>query len=54
VETALAHIIGDKAEQAYRRRDALEKRCRLMDSWAAYCEPGRAGKIVKFAARAPI
>jgi Phage integrase family len=26
VETALAHVIGDKAEQAYRRSDALEKR----------------------------
>ncbi len=26
IETALAHVIGDKAEQAYRRSDALEKR----------------------------
>ena len=26
VETALAYVIGDKAEQAYRRSDALEKR----------------------------
>jgi len=25
-ETALAYVIGDKAEQAYRRSDALEKR----------------------------
>jgi hypothetical protein len=24
-ETALAHVIGDKAEQAYCRSDALEK-----------------------------
>ncbi len=24
-ETALAHVIGDKAEQAYRRSDTLEK-----------------------------
>jgi integrase len=37
VETALAHVIGDKAEQAYRRRDALEKRRSLMNDWAAYC-----------------
>jgi hypothetical protein len=37
-ETALAHVIGDKAEQAYRRSDALEKRRRLMEAWAAYCE----------------
>ena len=39
VETALAHVIGNKAEQAYRRGDALEKRRKLMDAWAAYCEP---------------
>jgi integrase len=37
IETALAHVIGNKAEQAYRRRDALEKRRLLMDDWAAYC-----------------
>lgn len=39
IETALAHVIGDKAEQAYRRSDALEKRRQLMDEWAAYCVP---------------
>lgn len=32
-ETALAHVIGDKAEQAYRRGDALEKRRKLMAAW---------------------
>lgn len=36
-ETALAHVIGDKAEQAYRRGDALEKRRALMQAWADYC-----------------
>lgn len=45
-ETALAHVIGDKAEQAYRRGDALEKRRKLMEAWAAYCEPRAAGDIV--------
>ena len=39
VETALAYVIGDKAEQAYRRSDALEKRRKLMEAWASYCEP---------------
>lgn len=39
IETALAHVIGDKAEQAYRRSDALDKRRKLMETWAAYCEP---------------
>jgi integrase len=48
VETALAHVIGDKAEQAYRRSDALEKRRRLMDAWAAYCMKSRTGKVVTF------
>jgi hypothetical protein len=38
-DTALAHVMGDKAEQAYRRSDALEKRRKLMEAWAAFCEP---------------
>lgn len=45
VETALAHVIGDKAEQAYRRSDALEKRRKLMCAWESYCQP-RAGNVV--------
>jgi integrase len=48
IETALAHVIGDKAEQAYRRRDALEKRRSLMDDWAAYCAAPKNGKVVAF------
>jgi integrase len=36
-EAALAHVIGDAAEQAYRRGDALEKRRALMEAWANYC-----------------
>jgi len=39
-EHALAHVIGDKAEQAYRRSDALARRRELMDAWARYCESG--------------
>ena len=34
-ETALAHTIGNKAEAAYRRGDALEKRRAMMEAWAA-------------------
>lgn len=45
-ETALAHVIGDKAEHAYRRGDALDKRRALMDAWAAYCEPKAGGNVV--------
>ena len=38
IETALAHVIGDKAdEQAYRRDDALEKRRKLMEAWGRFC-----------------
>jgi integrase len=48
VETALAHVLGDKTEQAYRRSDALEKRRKLMEAWAAYCEPSRDGKVIRF------
>jgi integrase len=37
VEASLAHTIGGKVEQAYRRGDLFEKRCRLMGAWAAFC-----------------
>jgi excisionase family DNA binding protein len=37
-EHALAHVIGDKAEQAYRRSDALMRRRELMDAWARHCQ----------------
>jgi integrase len=36
-EAALAHVVGDAAEQAYRRADALEKRRSLMKAWAEFC-----------------
>jgi integrase len=51
-EAALAHVIGDKAEQAYRRSDALEKRRALMEAWAAHCEPKDAGNIIALKTRA--
>jgi integrase len=35
-EMALAPVIADKTEAAYRRGDLFEKRRRLMDAWAAY------------------
>jgi integrase len=38
IEMALAHTIKDKAEAAYRRGDALDKRRRLMAEWSRYCE----------------
>ncbi|HXP05812.1 MAG TPA: integrase, partial [Stellaceae bacterium] len=38
IEMALAHAVGDKVEAAYRRGDLFDKRRRLMEAWAAYCE----------------
>lgn len=35
-EMALAHIIGDKTEKAYRRGDLFDKRRRMMIDWASY------------------
>jgi integrase len=37
VEMALAHVVSDKVEAAYRRGDLFEKRRKLMDAWASYC-----------------
>jgi integrase len=39
-EMALAHTISNAVEAAYRRGDLLDKRRRLMDSWAAFCRGG--------------
>ncbi len=36
-EAALAHVVGGRVEQAYRRSDSLAKRRVLMDEWADYC-----------------
>ncbi len=45
-EAALAHVVGDKVEVAYRRGDALEKRRRLMQAWADYCAGVEASGVV--------
>jgi integrase len=37
-EMAMAHTINNRVEAAYRRGDMREKRRRLMDDWAAYCD----------------
>ena len=41
-EMALAHVIGNKSEAAYRRGDMFDKRRRLMADRAAYCADGSA------------
>jgi integrase len=46
-EMALAHVIGNKAEAAYRRGDLFEKRRKLMDDWSVFCASAKAeGAIV--------
>ncbi len=38
-EMALAHVLPNKTEAAYRRGDSLEKRRVMMDAWANHCLP---------------
>jgi len=45
-EMALAHTIANKVEAAYRRGDLLERRKRLMEAWADYCESIPSNNIV--------
>jgi len=47
-EAALAHVIENKSEAAYRRGDLFEKRRKLMDAWAAYCTAPNVAKVVAF------
>lgn len=37
IEVALAHSVGTKVEQAYRRKTGFEKRRLLAEAWASYC-----------------
>ena len=47
-EAALAHVIENKAEAAYRRGDLFDKRRKLMEAWASYCATPKVGKVVAF------
>ena len=49
---AMAHTINNKVEAAYRRGDMREKRRRLMEDWAAYCDGAAVGgdNVVKIGA----
>ncbi len=48
-EAALAHVVGDATERAYRRGDALEKRRALMNDWEKFLTSARnqSGKTAK-------
>jgi integrase len=43
IEMALAHRVGDKTEQAYRRKTGFQKRRQLADAWSNYCAKAVAG-----------
>jgi integrase len=52
-ELCLAHKIGDATEQAYRRGDGLQKRIRLMQTWADFLatpQPAKTGDVADLAA----
>jgi len=46
-EMALAHVIGNKVEAAYRRGKLLERRRVLMKDWETYCLTGSWGNVVQ-------
>ena len=46
-EAALAHKVGDETEQAYRRSTAIEKRRKLMQAWADFCDAKPIGNVIK-------
>lgn len=50
-EAALAHRLGDKTEEAYRRSDALAKRLKLMQAWKAFCLAKPNANVVSIANR---
>jgi integrase len=39
-ELALAHVVKNKVERAYRRGDLVEQRRPMMDDWARFCTEG--------------
>ena len=50
VEGALAHLVGNEVERAYRRSDALEKRRELMLAWSNYLDAPNGANVVKLRA----
>lgn len=45
-EAALSHLVGTEVERAYKRGDVLEKRRKLMQAWADYCDRPRATNVI--------
>ena len=53
-EAALAHVISDKTEAAYRRGDLFEKRAKMMADWAKYCAKVQSGDVTPIRGRTKI
>jgi len=49
IEAALAHLVGDDTERAYRRGDALMKRRKLMGAWAGFVARPMGGSVTPMA-----
>jgi integrase len=47
-EMALAHVIGDKVEAAYRRGELMKKRAAMMEQWARFITTQKSAKVVVF------
>jgi integrase len=45
-EMALAHVVENATEAAYRRGDLFEKRRKLMDAWSVYCATLKNAKVL--------
>lgn len=52
IEAALAHTVGNATEAAYLRTDLFEKRTRLMNDWATYCQGKKPAKVLRLKAGA--
>jgi integrase len=50
-EMALAHLIKNKAEAAYRRGDLFDKRRQMMADWERYCETTTPAKVTSIKAK---
>jgi integrase len=51
VEMALAHMVKDATEAAYRRSTALEKRRRLLIAWDAFLSSEAEHRVILITAR---
>jgi integrase len=51
-EAALAHVVRDRTEAAYRRQTAIERRRAVMQQWADYCIPSSRENVVDMVAAA--